>query len=208
MKKTKQKILDVALELYNREGFNKVSIRHLAKEVEISHSNLIYHFSTQEDLILGLHELLLEKAIELNKKIDQAEPPLLALFHTTQVGFSVVYDFRFLFHDLQHICSSFPKVKQVIKSVEELRSEMYRNVMEQMLNLELMRAEEFENEYAHLIELIKIFSDHWLVSSSIYDELSKKEKLDKYSYLLMTHFYPYLTEKGKEEFKSIHLIES
>ncbi|MEM6803651.1 MAG: TetR/AcrR family transcriptional regulator [Bacteroidota bacterium] len=203
MGKIKQKILDAALDLYNRKGVSEVSIRQIAKEVSISHSNLIYHYPGHEDLIVGLHEVLLQKAVELNQGIDPAKSSLLELFSTTKRGFSVVLDFRFLFYDLKYICSSFPRVKQIILSVEKLRSEMYQGVIREMIGQELIRSEEFEAEYEYLISLIKIFSDHWLVSSSIYDELGPEEKLEKYAYLLMTFFYPYLTDKGKEEFKTI-----
>ncbi|MCI5091636.1 TetR/AcrR family transcriptional regulator [Phaeodactylibacter sp.] len=206
MNKTKQKILNVALDLYNRDGVSNVSIRQLAKEVGISHSNLIYHYPAQEDIILGLHDQLLRKAVEHNKKIKLDTSPLTTLYRSTKTGFSVVYDFRFLFKDLQYICSSFPKMSATIKSVERVRSEMYRSVINQMVTLKLIRPEAHEKEFDHLITLIKIFSDHWLVSSSIYDDLSKEERLEKYSYLLMCHFRPYLTKKGVKEFNSMPIM--
>jgi len=203
MNKTKRKILDTALELYNSEGVSNVSIRQLAKEVGISHSNLIYHYPTKEDVILGLHEILLQKARNINQEIPHGSSLTSALHKSTRLGFSVVYEFRFLFKNLQFICTSFPRMKEVIRAVESVRSEMYRGVIEQMKSEKLIRSEEFNNEFDHLIALIKIYSDSWLVSSSIYDDLSKEEMLDKYSFLLMTHFYPYLSEKGKEEFKTL-----
>ncbi|MEM8763709.1 MAG: TetR/AcrR family transcriptional regulator [Bacteroidota bacterium] len=203
MKKTKQKILATALELYNEKGVGNLSIRQLAKEVGISHSNLIYHYPSQEDVILGLHELLLQKAMELNQEISKEESPLVSLFRSTQKGFAIVYDFRFLFKDLQYICSSFPRVKETIRTVEEVRSRMYRSVIELMKAKKLIRSEEREDEFKDLITLIKIYSDHWLESSSIYDDGRRDEKIRKYAYLLMSFFYPYLTDKGKEEFQFI-----
>ena len=205
MSKTKQKILDKALELYNSSGVSEVSIRQIAKAVGISHSNLIYHYPTHEDVILDLHELLLQKATELNQELKRNNSPLISLFQTTRVGLSVVYDFRFLFTDLQYICNTFPKIKAVIRAVESVRSQMYRDIIHDMVEARLMQAEETENEFNDLIVLIKIYSDHWLVSSSIYDELSKAEMLDKYSYLLLRHFYPYLTNNGKQEFNTLQV---
>ena len=205
MSKTKQKILDTALALYNRNGVSNVSIRQIAKEAGISHSNLIYHYPTQEDVILGLHELLLQKAMDINQIISHNSSPISTLYKSTQIGFAVVYDFRFLFKDLQYICSSFSRVNQVIRSVEQVRSGMYRRLIDQMRTEKLIRSEEFDHEFDHLIALIKIYSDSWLGSSSIYDDLPKDKKVDKYSFLLMSHFYPYLTEKGKEEFKTIQI---
>ncbi|MEZ4772912.1 MAG: TetR/AcrR family transcriptional regulator [Bacteroidia bacterium] len=203
MNKTKEKIINTAQELYNSQGVNNVSIRQLAKESGISHSNLIYHFPDHESIILYLHDQMLQRAIKLNKEIDHPTVNLQDFFNGTKVGFSVVYEFRFLFNDLKYICSSFPRVKEVLVSVEQVRSRMYQTVIEQMINNGLMRAEEFENEFKNLITLIKILSDHWLTSSSIYDILSKEEKIEKYAFLLISFFYPYLTEKGKGEFLQI-----
>jgi|JI10StandDraft_1071094.scaffolds.fasta_scaffold05127_6 AcrR family transcriptional regulator len=205
MNKTKQKILNKALEIYNRDGVSNVSIRQLSKDVGISHSNLIYHFSTQEEIILGLHELLLQKAIELNKNLVQNESPLQSLYSTAITGFTIVYDFRFFFHELQYICKTFPKVKEVLRQVEKVRYMMYKKAIEDMIASDLIRSEEFDGEFDDLIVRIKIYSDHWLESSSIYDNLSNEEKINKYSYLLIQHFYPYLTENGRNEFKKIQI---
>src|SRR6056297_286265 len=205
MSKTKQKILDTALELYNRNGVSNVSIRQLAKEIGISHSNLIYHYPNQEDVVLGLHDLLLQEAVTLNKALVQNETPLKSLYETTRRGFSVVYDFRFFFKELQYICNSFPSVRESIKKVEQARSIMYKNIIRDMIERELFRSEEFENEFDDLIVRIKIYSDHWLESSSIYDELSKEKRIHKYSCLLIQHFYPYLTDKGKDEFMTVQI---
>lgn len=205
MNKTKQKILNKALEIYNRDGVSNVSIRQLSKDVGMSHSNLIYHFSTQEEIILGLHELLLQKAIELNNGLVQNESPLKSLYSTTITGFTIVYDFRFFFHELQYICKTFPKVKEVFRQVEKVRYMMYKKAIGDMIASDLIRSEEFDGEFDDLIVRIKIYSDHWLESSSIYDDLSKEEKINKYSYLLIQHFYPYLTENGRNEFKKIQI---
>ncbi|MEZ5038588.1 MAG: TetR/AcrR family transcriptional regulator [Saprospiraceae bacterium] len=208
MNKTKQKILNAALNLYNQSGVSNVSIRQIALEAKISHSNLIYHYPNHEDLILGLHEILLSRALEINKEVERTSISLIELHNSTKKGFSVVFDFAFLFNDLQYICNSYPRIKELIVSIEKIRSAMYNNVINQLISQKWMRAEEFHHEYSQLINLIKIFSDHWIVSSSIYDDLTKQEKLDKYSYLLMTYFYPYLTPMGKEEFNKIQITRA
>lgn len=205
MNKTKQKILTKALTIYNRHGVSNVSIRQLAKDIGISHSNLIYHYPTQEDIVLGLHDIMLQKAVELNKGLFQNEYPLKSLYAITITGFSVVYDFRFFFKELQYICNAFPRIKEVLRKVEQVRSSMYKNIIGDMISKDLLRSEELEDEFDDLIVRIKIYSDHWLESSFIYDELSKEEMINKYSDLLIQHFYPYLSEKGKLEYKTIQI---
>jgi AcrR family transcriptional regulator len=207
MSKNKLKLLQAAIALYNREGVSSVSIRQLAREVGISHSNLIYHYPTQEDLLLALHDLLLQKAMDLNKTLAHDESPLISLYETTKTGFYIVHDFRFFFLELHYISNSFPRIKEVLRKVEELRANMYMNTIEILNAKDMMRNEEFDHEFDHLITRIKIFSDHWLESSSIYDKLPSEEMINKYAFLLLQHFYPYLTEKGKKEFKRIQLTE-
>jgi AcrR family transcriptional regulator len=205
MNKTKEKILNKALELYNRDGVSNVSIRQLAKDVGISHSNLIYHFPTQEDIILGLHDLLLQKAVELNKGLVQNGSPIQSFYATTKTGFTIVYDFRFFFKELHYVSNAFPKVKDVLRKLEKVRSVMYENLIVDLIANNFLRSEEFDGEFDDLIVRIKIYSDHWLESSSIYDDLSKEEMIVKYSYLLIQHFYPYLTDKGKDEYRKIQI---
>lgn len=203
MNKTKQKILNKALEIYNRDGVSNVSIRQLSKDVGISHSNLIYHFPTQEEIILGLHDVLLQKAVELNKDMAQKISPLQSLYSTTITGFTIVFDFRFFFKELHYISNAFPKVKKVLREVEKVRSAMYKKLIDDLITNNFLRTEEFKGEFDDLIVRIKIFSDHWLESSSIYDDMTKEERIKKYAYLLVQHFYPYLSENGRHEFKTL-----
>lgn len=203
MNKTKQKILNKALEIYNRDGVSNVSIRQLSKDVGISHSNLIYHFPTQEEIILGLHDVLLQKAVELNKDMAQKISPLQSLYSTTITGFTIVFDFRFFFKELHYISNAFPKVKEVLREVEKVRSAMYKKLIDDLIANNFLRTEEFKGEFDDLIVRIKIFSDHWLESSSIYDDMTKEERIKKYAYLLVQHFYPYLSENGRHEFKTL-----
>lgn len=203
MNKTKQKILNKALEIYNRDGVSNVSIRQLSKDVGISHSNLIYHFPTQEEIILGLHDVLLQKAVELNKDMAQKISPLQSLYSTTITGFTIVFDFRFFFKELHYISNAFPKVKKVLREVEKVRSAMYKKLIDDLIANNFLRTEEFKGEFDDLIVRIKIFSDHWLESSSIYDDMTKEERIKKYAYLLVQHFYPYLSENGRHEFKTL-----
>ena len=43
MNETKQKILDVALDLFSQNGFSAVSIRDICKVVDIKESSVYYH---------------------------------------------------------------------------------------------------------------------------------------------------------------------
>ena len=54
--KTRDKIIDIAIQLFNEQGTKVVSTNHIASAVGISPGNLYYHFSNKEDIIRAIFE--------------------------------------------------------------------------------------------------------------------------------------------------------
>lgn len=207
MNTTKNKILKSALNFFNKSGVADVSIRQIAKETRISHSNLIYHYSSKSDIVQALHTQLLNKAIKINQSIDPNRFDIRELFKVTKRGFKSAYQFRFLFFDLLYICKTIPEMRKILIEVEHIRSEMYLKVIHLSIKNNLMRKEAYPGEYDQLIKRIKIFSDHWIASAVIYENPPVTGLIDAYSKLFMSCFYPYLTQAGKLEFEKEQLTK-
>jgi AcrR family transcriptional regulator len=54
-KSTREQILDVALDLFTTEGFEKTSLREIAERMGFSKAALYYHFASKDDILLALH---------------------------------------------------------------------------------------------------------------------------------------------------------
>lgn len=200
-KKSKEKILQKALELFNDKGFANVSIRLIAAELNISHSNLIYHYKTKNDIASALHNELLEKAIALNNQAATYTDFIDGLFKSTKQGFDILYDYRFLMIDLNFILKENLALKTTFLEVEKVRAKMYRDVIENAIENNDLRKELYSNEYDFFINQIKIFSDSWIVSSQIYHtDLTKNQIIDLYADLFIKMWFPYLPDGGKEKF--------
>ena len=52
---TRQRILDIALDLFNEHGYDKTSLREIADELGFTKAALYYHFERKEDILLALH---------------------------------------------------------------------------------------------------------------------------------------------------------
>lgn len=52
---TRERILDVALDLFNDQGYDKTSLREVAEELGVTKAALYYHFARKEDILLALH---------------------------------------------------------------------------------------------------------------------------------------------------------
>lgn len=48
----REEILDAALELFAQKGYDRVSVREIAREAGLSQAGLLHHFSTKEELFL------------------------------------------------------------------------------------------------------------------------------------------------------------
>lgn len=52
---TRERILDVALELFTKQGYDKTSLRDIAERLGITKAALYYHFERKQDILLELH---------------------------------------------------------------------------------------------------------------------------------------------------------
>jgi AcrR family transcriptional regulator len=67
---TRQRILDVALELFIEQGYDGTSLRQIAERLGVTKAALYYHFASKEDLLLALHMRLHEFGKEALERMD------------------------------------------------------------------------------------------------------------------------------------------
>ncbi|QKW28745.1 TetR/AcrR family transcriptional regulator [Streptomyces seoulensis] len=62
---TRQRIQDVALELFAEQGYEKTSLREIAERLDVTKAALYYHFKTKEEIIVSLFADLTQPIEEL-----------------------------------------------------------------------------------------------------------------------------------------------
>lgn len=73
---TRQRIQDVALELFAARGYEKTSLREIAEHLGVTKAALYYHFKTKEDIVISLFEDLARPCDELIAWAGE-QPPVL-----------------------------------------------------------------------------------------------------------------------------------
>jgi AcrR family transcriptional regulator len=53
---TRQRIQDVALELFAEQGYEKTSLREISERLDVTKAALYYHFKTKEDILISIFE--------------------------------------------------------------------------------------------------------------------------------------------------------
>jgi AcrR family transcriptional regulator len=61
----KEKIQEVAIELFTEQGYDKTSLREIAERLEVSKAALYYHFKSKEEILRSITEALVGAVNEL-----------------------------------------------------------------------------------------------------------------------------------------------
>jgi AcrR family transcriptional regulator len=67
---TRERILDVALELFGEQGYDKTSLREIADRLGITKAALYYYFERKSDILLALHLKLHELGASVLDELD------------------------------------------------------------------------------------------------------------------------------------------
>jgi len=108
--KTRDRILDASLELFNQEGLAGVSTHRIAAELGISPGNLHYHFRTKELIVNWLFrrfEDRLAPCIAANATVTALDDLWLSL-HLT---FEAIDEYRFVYRDIEYLLKEFPELE-------------------------------------------------------------------------------------------------
>ena len=115
--KTRDRILECALQLFNQQGEPNVSTMEVANEMGISPGNLYYHFHGKEPLVLGLFERFED---ELTPLLD---PPLEVRLDAEDYWLFLhliverMAQYRFLFQDLSNLTGRLPKLARGMRNL-------------------------------------------------------------------------------------------
>lgn len=104
--KTRDRILQASLQLFNAQGERSVTTNHVAAHLGISPGNLYYHFRNKQMIIA---ELFGRYEAEVDAFMQLPEGRSLTIddkTHYLEALLSAMWDYRFLHQDLEHLLAS------------------------------------------------------------------------------------------------------
>src|SRR5690606_15832370 len=113
--KTRDRILECALQLFNERGEPNVSTLEIATELGISPGNLYYHFHGKEPLILGLFERFQAELAPLLAPPEDVQLDVEDYWLFLHLIVERLAHYRFLFQDLSNLASRVPKLERGIR---------------------------------------------------------------------------------------------
>lgn len=195
-KDTKERIKDVALKLFNRDGFVNVRLQHISDVCGLSLGNIGYHFRTKNDILYALFNDFVEEQKRLLSEFRIL--PLFEDFNRFLISnFELQQRYLFFYKDTLDLTRLYEIVSK--KYLEHLKWQELQ--LEGMLIFNQARGalkSLDDTAIAKMSSLLVWASESWIGRQAIV----KKEEFDKENYLEMIWFLvkPYFTELGIEEF--------
>ena len=130
-RRTAERILEVTLDLFNRFGEPNVSTTLISSELNISPGNLYYHYPAKEELVTALYnryEAALDDLLEAAPGVHDVEDAWFFM-HTL---FELVWQYRFLYRDLNDLLSKNRKLETHIKNVLLHKTTAFRTLLDSL----------------------------------------------------------------------------
>ncbi len=192
-RRTRERILETSLELFNRFGEPHITTADIADEMNISPGNLYYHFRNKDDII-G----------ELAAAYDASVTPLLVapagraanvedLWLLLHLLFERMGQYRFLYRDLDELASRNRKLAARIRDLLARGIAAVSALCEGMVAAGTMRAS--APEIAALAQNVVLVSTYWMSFQRLSHALSQHgEPIDagRAAYQVMALIAPYL----------------
>ena len=115
--KTRDRILDVSLRLFNTEGEAEQSAVDVANEVGLSPGNLYYHFKGKDAIIRGLFDNFEEEMQVILRGGRGAVSGFEDNWVYTYIVLEEIYDFRFFYRNIAELIARYPDLATRFRAI-------------------------------------------------------------------------------------------
>lgn len=195
MKKTAERILLNALNLFNRMGVSNVRLQDIAAHAGISAGNLSYHYKTKKELMEAVLEFMKERFKCMgNQNMTFLERNDYFFLIKNYLSFQIGH--RFFYRDILEINKLVPQAKDIYESQMRQIMNFSKNGTYLAVGKGILISEPHPGHYDFFIRNVWAILNSWLIEREILGE--EKVSLEEIMMALLECHFPYFTEKGKE----------
>jgi AcrR family transcriptional regulator len=200
---TKDKIISKAIDLYNAQGFSNITSRDIAKELEISHGNLEYHYKNKEAVLSAIYDRMKEEVSayfsETNKSLhpfEQFNVLLRKLDHFQN-------KYKFFNLDVVEISRQFPKLRLKVETTAQMRKDQMIEFFGLFEKSGYFKPEPNKGFYLRLQHKIRVLITFWVSQETILKNFDTTQSISM-SQSIWDLLLPNFTEKGKNEYNKLN----
>ncbi|MDX1994901.1 MAG: TetR/AcrR family transcriptional regulator [bacterium] len=167
MTKTKDRILETAVRLFNEQGTGAVSTNHIAEAAGISPGNLYYHFRNKEEIIRAIFEKLFA-LWDVTFALPENQMPTLADAQAlVKANFSIMWDYRFIYREIIALLRNDSELHQRYIAIRQRGYEGFREIINALGQAGVLQGVDEANTVTKLADLCWLISEFWLASVEI-----------------------------------------
>jgi len=199
LNKTKKKIIETTIQLFNEQGFANVKLPLIASTTEISLGNLTYHFRKKDALISSIYNLFQEELALITKDYEVLSD-LAEMDRQLRAFYDFQQRFQFFYLDLLEIERAFPAIaKKHHQHIEGQIDGLEKSFVYNM-GMGYLKEHEDSRIYKHLGQQFWLSTVFWLMQLAVRGKEGTVDNMTEAAWLLVL---PHTTEKGKTNFENI-----
>ena len=163
--KTRDRIVQTSLQLFNDFGEPRITTNHIADELDISPGNLYYHFRNKDDIIWLLFEQF-ERRMDAALQVPERRiPDMEDMWLYLHLVFENIWEYRFLYRDLDNILSRNKKLRTHFRRIVERKVSTAAAICKGLADAKVMTAT--AEDIAALSRNIAVVATYWLNFQSV-----------------------------------------
>tara|TARA_R110001592_G_scaffold174441_1_gene413269 strand:- start:315 stop:944 length:630 start_codon:yes stop_codon:yes gene_type:complete len=198
--KTRDRILNTSLALFNNLGEPNVTTLLISDELDISPGNLYYHFRSKGDIVEELFTTFESEMLDLLAVPEDVDISLDQQSFFLHLLFETVARYRFLYQDLVNVLSRYERLQVRFKRVLKKKTGAFRNICESLRRQNMMRID--LEELDSLCEQLTLTACYWSAFDTL-SHLDNRESVDpgrgvyQMMHLVVPYFAPDVQEHAK-----------
>ncbi len=200
MSKTKDKIINKSIELFNEFGFSNISLFRIADELGVSPGNLTYHYNKKDDLMAAVYKRFQDELAQItppdyyNNQLEEMDQQLAQFFMLQE-------RFTFFYLDLLEIERAFPAIAEKHYQHIQKQIERLREVLQYNKSTGLLKQYQNQEIYHRIAHHIWMMTVYWLAQSKIRGTETSIDDLRESFWVLL---FPHLTVQGAGELNKFY----
>lgn len=176
--KTKDRILQISLQLFNERGERSVTTNHIAAELGISPGNLYYHFRNKHEIIKELMYQYQAETLEVLSLPDDRPLTTNDKINYFQVLSGQLWSYRFIHRDVYHLVESNEDFKKIYPRFAGQVMQQGQRIYQAFVDAGLMKmtASEIEALIINLWIVLTNWTNFLYMSGHISDNNHLEEK--------------------------------
>lgn len=196
--KTKDRILQYSLQLFNDEGEQNVTPVDIANVLEISPGNLYYHFKGKDPII---HQLFLDFEEEFRMVLHAPIDKPLELSDNWvyfYILFEEIADFRFFYRNLQSLLERYPDLESRFRRLVQQKIKTMVSILQNLNETGFVAISPIELE--QMAERFALQLTYWPTYQTLLDgDVSTPISIHRGVYGMISQLAPYVVD-GSAEF--------